>query len=495
MSRFSPGLPLAVILLFSSAAPQAAPAPDTPPPEVCAACIREHLDYLASDQLRGRGSATPDELTAAKYIAAELHKYGVPPAGDRGGYIQHVTLIKRTVIAPPRLVWRRGYAPPGSKETHSSESQASANAPIPKPVVWTHGKEMLVLRLARARITGPLQKIDLAGEPKPVNRGAMVFLDAHGGNPRAAAVKVMEQGAAAVLVPEYPQVREHWQQSAGRLPKLATEVVGVSPGSEGMEMNLVALSKEAASTLEDVPEGTEIRLRAPTSLPVISHTRNVVGEIRGSDPALAQAAILLSAHMDHLGVGAPVNGDSIYNGADDDASGTTAVLELARVLAAGPRPRRTVIFALFGSEELGGLGSTYFREHPPLPLRDLAANLEFEMIGRGDPAVPENTLWLTGWERSNLGPVLAEHGARLVGDPHPAEDFFARSDNYVLAQKGVVAQTVSSYGLHGDYHQPSDDVAHIDFKHMDEAIGSLLGPVEWLVNSDFRPEWKAGGRP
>jgi Zn-dependent M28 family amino/carboxypeptidase len=204
---------------------------------------------------------------------------------------------------------------------------------------------------------------------------------------------------------------------------------------------------------------------------------------------------LFSAHLDHLGVAKPVNDDSIYNGADDDASGVVAVLELARVLGAGAKPKRPVIFALFGSEELGGFGATYFHEHPPVPLVDIAANLEFEMIGRADRAVKADTLWLTGWERSNLGPVLAEHGANLVGDPHPNENFFGRSDNYVLAKQGIVAQTISSYGLHSDYHQPSDDNAHIDFKHMEVAIGSLLKPVAWLVNSDFRPEWKPGGKP
>src|SRR4029077_3869917 len=164
---------------------------------------------------------------------------------------------------------------------------------------------------------------------------------------------------------------------------------------------------------------------------------------------------------------------------DDDASGVAAVLELARVLGAGPRPRRTVIFALFGSEETGGLGSTYFRKHPALPLNDIAANLEFEMLGRADPKVREDTVWLTGWERSNLGPTLVAHGANMVGDPYPNQNFFARSDNYVLAKKGVVAQSISSYGLHSDYHQPSDDLAHINFPHLDAAIGSLLRPVEW----------------
>jgi Zn-dependent M28 family amino/carboxypeptidase len=128
-------------------------------------------------------------------------------------------------------------------------------------------------------------------------------------------------------------------------------------------------------------------------------------------------------------------------------------------------------------------------------LKDIAAYLEFEMIGRADPSVAAGTLWLTGWERSDLGPELAAHGAKLVGDPHPDQQFFERSDNYVFAKAGVVAQTVSSYGLHKDYHQPSDDIAHIDFHHMDDAIDSLLQPVMWLANSDFVPHWNAGKEP
>ena len=190
-----------------------------------------------------------------------------------------------------------------------------------------------------------------------------------------------------------------------------------------------------------------------------------------------------------------MNGDDIYNGADDDACGVTAVLELARMLGRAPRPKRTVIFAFFGSEETGRFGSQYFLRNPPLPLKQIAVNLEFEMLGRPDPAVPPGTVWLTGWERSNLGPVLADHGARLVGDPHPEQNFFARSDNYTLAKQGIVAQTISSYGMHRDYHKPSDDLAHIDFKHLDGAIGSLLQPLQWLVNSSFTPKWNEGGKP
>jgi hypothetical protein len=225
-------------------------------------------------------------------------------------------------------------------------------------------------------------------------------------------------------------------------------------------------------------------------------TRNVIGILPGSDPKLKKQVILLSAHMDHMGVvpEEALNGDSIFNGADDDASGVAAVLELARALA-GSKPKRTVMFVLFGSEELGGYGARYFLDHPPVPLTSIVANLEFEMIGRPDAAIASHTLWLTGFERSNLGPELAKHGARLVKDPHPDQKFFTRSDNYALAKRGVVAHTVSSFGLHKEYHRPNDDVAHLDLDHMTDAIGSMIVPVKWLVNSSFRPRWNAGQKP
>jgi len=155
----------------------------------------------------------------------------------------------------------------------------------------------------------------------------------------------------------------------------------------------------------------------------------------------------------------------------------------------------TTPIVLFGSEEIGGYGARYFQEHSPVPIESFVANLEFEMIGRPDSAVAPNTLWLTGYERSNLGAELAAHGARLVADPHPEERFFQRSDNYVLARKGIIAHTVSSYGLHHDYHRPSDDLAHIDFAHMTAVIESMIAPVTWLVNSDFKPQWSKDGKP
>lgn len=235
--------------------------------------------------------------------------------------------------------------------------------------------------------------------------------------------------------------------------------------------------------------------RVPLDSAPSGATWNVIGILRGSDPRAATEAIMLSAHLDHLGVNEALTGDKIFNGADDDASGSVAVLELARALAAGKRPRRTVYFVCFGSEERRGLGSRHFIDNPPIPLTQLVADLQFEMLGRPDPKVPAGTLWLTGFERSNLGPELARNGAALVADPHPQHRFFQRSDNYPLALRGVIAHTISSFGLHTDYHRPSDDITKIDFPFMTRSLNSLVRPILWLANSTFRPEWVPGQAP
>jgi aminopeptidase YwaD len=471
---------------------------------VCAACIRAHMTFLASDALRGRGSGTPDELLAATYVGAQMEQYGIPPAGDKGTYIQQATLVRQVLTEPPHL----HFMTPGDG--------------IPaQRIEWVHGKEMLALNLSDARFEGRLQRVDTetgAGTPlqqtafspdalrqeqktkpePPLAKGEVVLILGKDRNKiRAAMFTAISAGAVAVLTPASPDALKNWDERGKELPQLPARVEDAAGEAAlgGSSHNVFALSDEALRNLNGIPDGTTFYLSSVVGPPETSHTWNAVGKIVGRDPALTKSVILLTAHLDHLGIGVAVDGDNIYNGADDDASGTVAALELTRALALGPKPRRTVVLALFGSEEAGGLGSTWFEAHPPVALADIAANLEFEMIGRPDSSHPSDTLWLTGWERTNLGPALAAHGAKLVADNRPDQHFFMRSDNYVLAKKGVVAQTVSSFGLHNDYHQPSDDLAHIDFTHMTTVIGSLIRPVAWLVNSDFRPAWNAGGKP
>ena len=434
------------------------------------------MDFLASDALRGRGSGTPDERVAATYVGAVLEQYGIAPAGDDGTYIQRATILQPKLKAAPVMHY-------GSVDGNGTP--------------WTYGQDFELEYFPKPTFQGPLQRVDAEALPDrskvKVVKGAVVLVVGQDREKVRGVLFAALSGGAVAAMSMTDKDHKAWDQ-AHEWPKPPRRLEGQPGGLGGDDVGDVALLSEAAFTgLKDVPEGTVFTLASEVGESETSSTWNAVGTLQGSDPQAG--VILLSAHLDHLGIGAAANGDTIYNGADDDASGTTAVLELARALAKGPRPRRTVIFALFGSEEAGGLGSTWFQSHPPVLLDRMAANLEFEMLGRPDAKYSADTLWLTGWERSNLGPSLAAHGAKLQADKRPEEHFFMRSDNYVLAKKGVVAQTVSSYGMHKDYHQPSDDLAHIDFQHMTAAVGSMIRPVEWLVNSGFTPKWNPGGRP
>jgi len=433
--------------------------------------IRAHMDYLAGDALAGRGSGTPEEHMAADYVTSELRRYGVAPAlpGDGGGYLQHVALEYRSLAAPPVLSFDSGG----------------------QTVRWTHGNEIAVTWLGEASISGPLQKLGPSDPKTQVNAGAVVLLTpTDDATAWRQAYEVSQRGAALVLVLESPSLEGSWSDAQRRLPKLPPRIK-ILPREAGIqEISMVIVRSAAFKKLAALPDGTPVQLEAKLNPMRPGETWNTVGMIAGSDPSRRDQAVLFSAHLDHLGTKITSHGKVIYHGADDDDSGVSAVLELARAMASGPRPRRTVLFVFFGSEERGGLGSTYFREFPPVPLAHIVAALEFEMLGRPDDAIPKHKLWLSGYERSDLGPELAAHDAPLVPDPHTGEHFFERSDNYPLARKGVVAHTVSSYGLHRDYHQPGDTLAHIDFPHLDEAIESMIAPAEWLVNSDFKPQWK-----
>jgi Zn-dependent M28 family amino/carboxypeptidase len=222
---------------------------------------------------------------------------------------------------------------------------------------------------------------------------------------------------------------------------------------------------------------------------------NVVGMVRGSDSALRDQVILIDAHYDHLGIGPAVNGDSIYNGADDDGSGVVAVLGAARALAAGPPPRRTVLFLATTGEELGLLGTRWYLDHPVVPLERTVANLEIEMIGRPDSlAGGPGKGWLTGFERSTMGPMLAKAGIPIVADPHPAQQFYLRSDNIAFARRGIPAHTLSSYGMHRDYHTPADELAKIDGNHLATMVQAAARAARLLADGNATA-WNPGGRP
>jgi hypothetical protein len=222
---------------------------------------------------------------------------------------------------------------------------------------------------------------------------------------------------------------------------------------------------------------------------------NVVGIVRGADPALRDEAVLIDAHYDHLGIGPPVDGDSVYNGADDDASGVVAVLGAARALATGPPPKRTVIFLATTGEEVGLLGTRWYIDHPVVPLERTVANLEIEMIGRPDSlAGGPGKGWLTGFERSTMGEQLAAAGIPIVPDPRPDQQFFLRSDNIAFARRGIPAHTLSSYNMHADYHTPADEVDRVEAGHLAALVDAAARAARLLADGEA-PAWKAGGRP
>lgn len=440
--------------------------------------VRATMNFLASDALSGRGSATQFERLAAQYIAAQLEGLGVEPAGETGAggektFIQTVDIARNAFADNPRLT----YAANGST------------------VTLEHAGEMLVARMNAARVAGALQKMTLGEKP---SSGAVAFVKPRAGdepqNILRAVQAVLDGGASAVIVEETPALRAQWSNIAARKISFTNITGGAARAAK--PSNIIIVSKSAAAALALVPDGTPVEINGRLAEPQTLRTWNAVGKITGGDARLAPQVVLLSAHLDHLGTRDDAPGaDKIFNGADDDASGCVAVLELARVLAGGARPKRTVYFSFFGSEEAGGYGAQFFVDNLPFPKDDLIANLEFEMIGRPDPKVAADELWLTGFERSNLGAELAKRGAKLVADPHPEENFFQRSDNYTLARQGVIAHTVSSFGLHADYHRASDEIKTIDFDHMTRAVNSMVAPVDWLVNSAFKPVWLEGKKP
>jgi aminopeptidase YwaD len=442
--------------------------------------IRAEMNFLASDALQGRGSATGYERIAAEYIASQFRQFGLEPAGDADssgapGFVQRVPLQSLKFKEPPLLRATSG------GQTHS----------------WEFGRDLLVSSMRGSQVAGELQVINADDTPA---RGAFAVVRLPASADRQKRQEITRRArmarAAAVALLETEANQQLRESGKARLPDLPARIPSDNPAVAENGFAVVTLRQETFDQLVALPAGSRIEFGAPAQVDDSGATWNVVGVIPGSDPRLAREAIFLSAHLDHLGVADEgTGGDTIYNGADDDASGCVSVMELARALASGPRPKRTIYFVCFGSEERGGWGAQYFVAHAPVPLERMVADLNFEMLGRPDAKVAANTLWLTGFDRSNLGPELARRGARLVSDPHPEQNFFQRSDNYTLAVRGVIAHSVSSFGLHTDYHRPSDEASKIDFPFMAQAIRSLIVPVRWLANSTFRPAWQPGKAP
>jgi len=442
--------------------------------EVTAAELEEHLSYLASDELGGRRVGTPELNEAGRYLARQLEAYGLEPAGDGESFLQEMWFETESYTALPELALGAGEGD-GRGLTYGSDFRLRSGGPA--------GSFAVRVLDAETSLPDPPDP-ELALVLSGMNRGrALRWLKEQG----------CEHGAGFGLV--VTAMRREYDPSTklprGGRPRL---VEGETP-SGSQPAGWVEVSPAVfAALVESPPERLRFdshfeRLRLPSY--------NVLGRL----PAKTEGAeaIVVSAHYDHIGTlppGDDPEADRIRNGADDDASGVAVVLEIAEAMAAGGPREREVLFLLATAEEIGIVGTRYYLDHPTTPLERTVCNLNFEMLGRPDPeAGGPGKLWLTGAERTNLMEAYRAAGFDLVADPHPEQNFFERSDNIVFCWEGIVGQTFSTYNLHEDYHQVTDEVDRIDFEHMQACARSGLQAVELVADGEVNPEWLEGGRP
>ncbi len=404
---------------------------------------------LAHDSMEGRGLATPGSTKAARFLAGEMKKIGLVAEGD-SGYFQRVPMM----IPAPRPAGDAAAAPAGNRGAGGRAGGGFARASGPRAPVEPTEPLACLAKDAEGRTAYDIQKITydlaMAAEAKRLAAG-----DSSGG-----------RGAAAP----------------------AARGAGGAGGAAGGRAAAPVMRPVRLPSLADLDTVPMERRRNPV---------NVIGMIPGGDPVLKNEIILVLSHYDHLGMRSPATpgGDSVYNGADDDASGTVAVLEIARLIKKAGTPKRTIVFANMTGEESGLIGTNWFIANPPFPLTRVVAGFEIEMIGRPDSlAGGPGKAWLTGYERSSMGDMLKEYGIAIVPDIRPTQSFFTRSDNIGLARRGIVAHTLSTFNLHTDYHQLSDDVDKVDFDHMTAVIHSGAEAVRHLADGP-RPTWHPGCDP
>lgn len=546
MNASFPWLALSALLLSSNAQAQAPPTPLLLPKPVAQAleavqpaALKSHIVYLADDRLRGRQPGTPGYQLAVEYVSGELKKLGVAPAGDQGAYPQRVRLRRSTLRPGGKLVW----SPAAGASTPLVIGQDAAIYPNPE----TAAVRLTAAPLAFAGfgISAPelgyddYAGLDVRGKVVVVRRGApgtFASTVAAASQDLLSLLRAAGQhGAVGLLVagPGAVPNLAHGTYAAlgpdGRVVASRTYAGGTAGGASGLR--LYAAISEAVlgqflgqSALDTSRVYPALRAGRPASAALRGtlsasyeatyqdfDSYNVVGKITGSDPELRAEYVVHSAHLDHLGVGAPVRGDSIYNGAHDNASGVACVLEIARLYAGlKEKPRRSVLFVLVTSEETGLLGSAYFAARPPVPRANIVADINSDMPTIIAPLL--SVAPLGGGHSSLAAPVAraaAYLGIAVEPDPEPAQNRFIRSDQYSFVTQGIPALHLKYGNKTADgrnnlteqvkawraatYHQPQDDLSGV----FDFEAGRKYVQLSFLVGYQVaqtatRPTWNAG---
>lgn len=433
-----------------------------PPAGISAQSLRGNLSFLASDVLQGRNTPSHGLDVAAEFIAASFRRAGLEPGGG-DGYFQTATLYRTTRnLAGFRLEFeqdgKRTEVGAEDVKVFGTDAVDLTRAPAIKPEAGE----------AEADFQGKALLVSAAEFPRWRRR--------------------LRSAGAAVLI------------GIGREEPIMSEgdygLVSFEPPASG-PASLLVLSPALADAFEKLTAGATVTMRLPQASAVETKARNVIGILRGSDPALKDTAVALSAHYDH--VGTRTSGpDRIYNGANDDGSGVVSVLEIAAALAAMPeRPRRSIIFVCFFGEEEGMLGSNYYARHPSFPIAKTVAQINLEQVGRTDdtegPQPAKATL--TGFDYSTVTQVFVnagkQTGVTLARRERNPSEYFARSDNLPLAEAGVPAHTFVVALDYPDYHRPGDEWQKIDYDNMAKIVATVALGVEMIANDPEAPRWNA----
>ena len=488
-----PALGLCLLAAACATAPQSLPPADpvgAAAAGITAARVQRHIERLADDDLRGRDTPSPGLELAASYLATELERSGVQSAGV--GYIQRFP-FERVGLDRARL---------------RVEARTAGSTITPQ-----FAREFFIIPAAVDSVVGTPIYAGTAGATRapPENaRGAILVYYVPGsvgeewqGRLSAALQSAFVAGAAAAVLAldsvfDPATLQQIADEAAGQV--LPLPVVGMRYDVARAILALGGLDLGSLRSDPAAPGGplTGLTLLVRPAVEAATHQApNVVGLLAGSDPLLRNEYVVLSAHFDHVGVGTPdEQGDSIYNGADDNASGTAAMLEVARALASlDRRPARSILFAFVSAEEKGLLGSAHFVAQPPVPLERMAANINVDMIGRNAP----DTIVAIGQDYSSLGPTIqriaAAHpalGLTVAPDLWPEEQLFFRSDHFSFAAREVPAIFFTS-GLHEDYHAPSDEAGTIDSDKVARVARLILRVTHDLATAPDRPRWTEEG--
>jgi hypothetical protein len=454
--------------------------------------VEARVEFLASDELKGRNTPSPGLETAAKYIADQFATLRLKPAGDSGTFIQRWPYSARTLNTANLKAELHG-------KTHHTLTLGQDYFLVPAPSV-----DSLVGDIVYAGVAGATT------QATPALAGKIAVYYAPGGDMSAEWQRVVQtavlaafssqvRGVIFILDPEFDaddvgHAVTNLGSATAPLPILAVRNDVARAWVTGSDLDL---SVAATTPAEPKPvAGTSVRLLTGMT-GSDSRPPNVVAILEGSDPTLKDTYVVFSAHMDHVGVGRPnQEGDSIYNGADDDASGTTAIIELAEAFASmQQRPKRSLIFLTVSGEEKGLYGSKYFVNNPPVPVEKMVANINLDMIGRNAP----DTTVAIGQDYSSLGESLQavveahpELKLRVAQDLWPEEKLFFRSDHFNFAVKKIPALFFTS-GLHEDYHKPSDEADTIDTDKLARTAQLVFWLGHELANSTTVPSWTEAG--